>query len=278
MKKTKKLDFIELYSDSAFKYFFKHDKLKYWFIDIIKEKTGIDLSKYHLTNNEINTGSILKDCRMDITLTDSKNLVIIEMQNDYYKSAIKKAFYYMFFMTGSLLESGNNFKESGNITLIMFNNFKEPSGSKKEKLSHELQANEIYHKYDFLKSYQIYLPEYYNKSYNSLSKIDKRLYLFNCKDFKEMHDIIDNEEDLKILKRLEELCMDEKFIKNYDAEKVNKKLMNSIKEEGFEEGIEQGIEKRNFEIACNSLKQKLSIDTISSITGLSIQQINSIKL
>lgn len=238
----KKHNFIELNSDSVFKYFFTNNKYKYWFNDIIKEKTGIDLTNYHFTHNEINTGSKLKDYRMDLTLTDGTNLVIIEMQKIYSKSAIKKAFYYLFYMVGALLEKGNSFTSESNITLIMFNNFKEPSGSEKEKLSHELQANEIYHKYKFLKSYQIYLPQYNKKSYNILNKIDKRLCLFNCKSFDEMHEIVDNEEDLKIVKKLEELSMDEKFIKTYDVEKVNQKLMNSMKEEGIEEGIERGIE------------------------------------
>ena len=48
-------------------------------------------------------------------------------------------------------------------------------------------------------------------------------------------------------------------------------------EKGRKEGIEQGINKRNIEIAKNMLKQNLSIDMISSITGLSIEEINNLK-
>ena len=118
------------------------------------------------------------------------------------------------------------------------------------------------------------MKEYDKKSYNKLNLIDKRLCLFNCTSFEEMHELVDNEDDLKIVKKLEELSMDEKFIKSYDVEKVNQKLMNSMKQEG----IEQGIEQEKYQIARNSLNQNLSIDTISTITGLSINQINSIKL
>ena len=71
--------------------------------------------------------------------------------------------------------------------------------------------------------------------------------------------------------------MNRKFICEYDREKVNKKLMNSLKSEGIREGEIKGRLERNIEVARNSLKQNLSIDTISAITGLSINQINSLK-
>ena len=61
--------------------------------------------------------------------------------------------------------------------------------------------------------------------------------------------------------------------------------MNSLKSEGIREGEIKGEIRgeirgrmeRNIEVARNSLKQNLSIDTISAITGLSINQINSLR-
>ena len=67
--------------------------------------------------------------------------------------------------------------------------------------------------------------------------------------------------------------MDEKFIKSYDVEKVNQKLMNSMKQEG----IEQGIEQRNIEIAKNLLKQNIDINIISKSTGLSTEEIKNLQ-
>ena len=93
-----------------------------------------------------------------------------------------------------------------------------------------------------------------------------------------MRKIIDSKEVLEILKELERLGMNRKFVCEYDREKVNKKLMNSLKTEGRLEGISQGIEQEKVNIARNSLRQNLSVDTISAITGLSIREINSIKV
>ena len=164
----------------------------------------------------------------------------------------------------------------------MFNNFYNRTDKKQPIVTHVFKAVEIDHKYDFVKSFEIHLPIYYKLSYNSLNKIDKRLYLFKCKSYKEMHDIIDNKEDLKILEELERLGMNRRFVCEYDREKVNKKLMNSLKNEGIEQGIqqgiEQGVEKRNIEIARNMINDKVDFDSISKYTGLSINEIKNIKL
>jgi hypothetical protein len=229
--------FIKLVSDTTFKYLWKKENTRQWLVEIIKEKTGIDLSNYRITNNEFNTGDNLKDYRTDITLTDEINkIVIIEMQDRYSKSAMIKALLYLFRSTGILFEEGGDYNEESTTTLIMFNNFYNRQDKKNKLITHEFKAIEIEHKYDLVKSYEIYLPAYYNLKYKELSRIDKRLYLFRCKSYEEMHNIIDNEKDKKILEELERLGMNRRFVCEYDREKVNKKLMNSLKREGYIEG------------------------------------------
>ena len=49
------------------------------------------------------------------------------------------------------------------------------------------------------------------------------------------------------------------------------------KEKGREEGREEGRELRNIEIAKSMLSNNLSVDTISGVTGLSLEQINALK-
>ena len=66
--------------------------------------------------------------------------------------------------------------------------------------------------------------------------------------------------------------MNNKFVDEYDYEFVQKKLMNSIKDEGYEKGKMD----RNIEIAKKSLEQGLDINVISTITGLSIDEINNL--
>lgn len=52
-----------------------------------------------------------------------------------------------------------------------------------------------------------------------------------------------------------------------------KNSLDTAREEGFEEGIQQ----RNFEIAKEMLKKGLDNQTISEITGLSIEDIGSLR-
>ena len=72
--------------------------------------------------------------------------------------------------------------------------------------------------------------------------------------------------------------MNNKFVDEYDREFVQKKLMNSIKDEGERAGFIKGQEAKQLEIAKKSLEQGLDINVISTITGLSIDEIKEIKV
>lgn len=67
--------------DTVFKYLFKSQEYRSWFLEIIKLKTGIDLSEYKLIDNELNTGTIIKDYRLDLLLEKDDINVIIEINS-----------------------------------------------------------------------------------------------------------------------------------------------------------------------------------------------------
>ena len=60
-----------------------------------------------------------------------------------------------------------------------------------------------------------------------------------------------------------------------------KKTAEKAKEEGIAEGIfigeAKGIERRNIEVAINMIKQKLDNKLISSVTGLTLEEILKLK-
>ena len=47
--------------------------------------------------------------------------------------------------------------------------------------------------------------------------------------------------------------------------------------EGHKQGIEQGIKQNNIDVAKKMLEEKLPLETISKITGLSIKEITELK-
>ncbi len=71
--------------------------------------------------------------------------------------------------------------------------------------------------------------------------------------------------------------MNNKFVDEYDYEFVQKKLMNSIKDEGKRDGYLEGKLEGKLEIAKNLLSENIDISVISKLTGLSIEEINNLK-
>ena len=52
------LKFYSLVNDTTFKYLFKKDNVRSFFLNIIKYYTDLDLFEYNLIDNEINSGNI----------------------------------------------------------------------------------------------------------------------------------------------------------------------------------------------------------------------------
>ena len=65
-----------------------------------------------------------------------------------------------------------------------------------------------------------------------------------------------------------------------DKRKIQNSLISEAKENGYTSGINDGISKgenkKSIEIAKNMLKKNMSIEDISDITGLSIEEINKL--
>ena len=84
------------------------------------------------------------------------------------------------------------------------------------------------------------------------------------------------------MKEIERVNENPKFREYMSAEEDNKKIENSLKrewmEEGLKEGIKEGSYKRNIEIAKSLLKNKVDIEIIISSTGLSIEELEKLKM
>jgi len=85
----------------------------------------------------------------------------------------------------------------------------------------------------------------------------------------------------KALQTLETLSLDKETRELYklrkDAQDEGRRQLNSKFDEGLEEGFEQGREQVRFEVIKNSLLAGLTLETISSITGASLTEIQSVK-
>ena len=59
--------------------------------------------------------------------------------------------------------------------------------------------------------------------------------------------------------------------------RIEANTLKKATEKAKEEGIMEGVEKRNIEVAINMLKQKLDDKLISSVTGLTLEEILKLK-
>ena len=273
--------FVSLVSDTTFKYLWKNDKTNSWIREIVESKTGLDLSDYHLSDNEMNTGSIVKDYRTDITLSNNKDNIIIEMNNDYYESAEIKGRQYLFRKAGFSFDSSESY-EVRTTTLIMFNNYLKKGFEEQAIINSWFGAHEFGIKYEDIEMFEIFLSIFNKVCYHRSNKIDKRLRLFSCTSYEEMYSIVDKDDpNYFIIEELRRLGMNNKFVDEYDYEFVQRKLMNSIKDEGkrdgYLEGKLEGEKSKQLGIAKKMLDKGSEIDFISECTGLNINEIKSLK-
>ena len=265
--------FVSLVSDTTFKYLWKNERTNSWIKEIIEAKTNIDLTDYHLSDNEMNSGSKVKDYRTDITLSNKKDNIIIEMNNDYYESAEIKGRQYLFRKAGNSFNSGEKFTEVRTCTLVMFNNYLKKGFEEQAVIDSWFGAHELGIKYSDIEMFEIFLPIFNNMCYHRSNKIDKRLRLFSCQSYEEMYKIVSEDDpNYFIIKELERLGMNNKFVDEYDREFVQKKLMNSIKDEGYEAGKND----EKIEIAKNLLSENIEVNIISKTTGLSVEYIKKL--
>ncbi len=91
------------------------------------------------------------------------------------------------------------------------------------------------------------MPIFNKVCYHRSNEIDKRLRLFSCTSYDEMYSIVDKADpNYFIIEELRRLGMNNKFVDEYDYEFVQKKLMNSIKDEGERDGFLKGSIVKNF--------------------------------
>ena len=78
----------------------------------------------------------------------------------------------------------------------------------------------------------------------------------------------------------EKLWLDDKFGVVYDNEIMQKKMINTARNWGYDDGkadgLEEGAKAKEIEIAKNLLKDGISIEVISKNTGLSEEELEEL--
>ena len=138
----------------------------------------------------------------------------------------------------------------------------------------------------YVKNFIIYEinMDYYNKIWYSKNKeeIKKNQYMIMLDlDKKELKNMPKDKIVDKYITNVTIVNDDPEFQKYMSEEEDKKKIQNSLlseaKEEGMEQGYTSGINDGIKQTAKNMLNKNMSIEDISDITGLSIEEINELR-
>ena len=281
MKKEEKKEkkFISLLSDTTFKHFFKIEDYKEFFNTIIKPIINMDIKDFKLYDAELNSGNEKRDYRLDILLvSDLVDLVISIEMNQFPSEETKyKDRLYVYALLAKSLNSGEDIKKK-KVIQINFNNEKNPYIS---KASYSVMDVNTHKEIKDFKIHEVYLENYNGIRYNKDNKEEAYLSLFTANSYEELREIAgDDKEALKIVDELERLGLDEKFGIVYDNEVMQKKMINTARnwgyDDGYDDGKEEGARTKEIEIAQIMLKTKEPLEKIVKYTGLSEEEINNL--
>ena len=270
--------FISLMADTTAKALIKDDHYRWFYEDIIRFLTGIDLRRYTAIDNELNTGNKVKDYKADTIFLKRNTLINIEFNQFVYSHTIIKNIRYALRMAGNGLLEGEKYYHKF-ITQINLNNI--IKDSKAREWNEKDYKLEDYKSKAYLKDVRIItidLRKYKGIVYDGTNKYETYLSMLTARSYEEMEKIVgDLKEGKIIVEKLKELGLDDKFGMYYDAEIVHRKEVNSARSDGYNDGKHDGRREGSKEkaksIAKNLLNMGISKKDIMKATGLSKKQI-----
>ncbi len=280
-KKEKK--FISLLSDTTFKHFFKIEDYKEFFNTIIKPIINMDINDFKLYDAELNSGNEKRDYRLDILLVSDLVDIIISIEMNQFPSEETKYKdrLYVYGLLAKSLNSGEGIKKK-KVIQINFNKEKHPYVSKGSFYLMDKVTNREIKDFEI---HEVYLENYKGIRYNGDNKEEAYLSLFTANSYEELREIAgDDKEALKIVDELERLGIDDKFGVVYDNEAMQKRMINTARNWGYDDGydtgkadgLEEGAKAEKLSIAKKFLKDGIPIEVVSRNTGLSEEEIKKI--
>ena len=282
-------EFYTCRNDRAFKEVFLNpnnsDLLKALLEFILK----IKIDKLEIKKTELLSGNVnIKDKRVDaIVHTGNKKIEIeINSQNKDYLHTRSTAYICNIYQSNASV--GDTYNEDTDIIQV---NLTWGLGRNNDEMKIYKIMNERGELY--VKNFIIYEinMDYYDKIWYSKNEeeIKKNQYMIMLDlDKKELENMPKDKIVDKYITNVTIVNDDPEFQKYMSEEEDKKKIQNSLLSEAKEEGISQGYtsgindgiskgeNKKSIEIAKNMLKKNMSIEDISDITGLSIEEINKL--
>ena len=291
-----KLKKVNVMNDAIAKAFLRSKEARMIVASFLSEVTGIDKSV--LMNATYTGGEIPKRRNYEknkesdvMILIDELNRIIIEVNQFNTENLYRKNTEYAMASILEMTKRKSKRDGKGNIQypkviLVSLDNFNS-FHTKRPILTFLPRDEEGHIENDLYQSIHIILDNAVNNEYNKdiPEEVVKFAKLLKAKSIDELVEEFEGDEEyMEAVGKLEELVMDPDFAGAYDKGAKTEWLLEDMRLTGLHEGeaigiskgIEQGSQNKQIEIAKNMLNLNMDVNLISNVTGLSIEEIESL--
>ena len=269
--------------DRAFKEVFGKEENKDILKKLLEEILQVEIERIEYLNLERNVDNVkVKRKHLDLYLETNIGKIQVEVNTTNSKYVKPRNMSYLCDIYSHHTLVGQEYDQDTLIIQININ-----YGQQDEKYIREYRLRDESGK-EYIRNFIIYeinMEKYMKLWYNKNEKeLEKSKYIVMLNLEKEELEKLSKKDKvvIKYMKEIERVNENPKFREYMSAEEDNKKIENSLKrewmEEGLKEGIKEGSYKRNIEIAKSLLKNKVDIEIITSSTGLSIEELEKLKM
>ena len=262
-------DFLDATRDGEFKNYLRKDKDYVIVRALYKELFGIEPDNIEEKNNGFIAHSIIsKKEEVDYCLKVDKDVVIFECNR--VKSKVLE--------DRNISHLRRAMVDNSNVVQINCDNY---STSDSDEIStvYKLVGDHGENLYENLvKIVRLNLSKLreriYNKDIKTLSYLEKVLSVFVARHREILDRVVEGDEELMKIRKIPELVLEETDLDKYTKEELTR--MVELHNER-EEGINKGSYEKAFETARNMIEKGIDLDPISECTGLSLEEIGSLK-
>ena len=274
--------FYTLKSDIIFKNTFD---TKERLIRLLEETLNLKVSEIYKSNSELPVKNIKEKRKyLDLILDTNEGIINVELNHGYKEEIPNRNFLYFCKMISSSVRRSKSYLDIKkhiqlNITWNLQKYFNFDIKDRrfiKCHIADDKSHNKIHD--DIFEIVHINMDYFEDVWYHGDVKKENPFLMFLAAPTKE---------------KMDEICEGDIFMKNL-SDKVNdlnndpdildviienedEIINNSLYESGYNKGVKQGISQNKLEIAKNMLKEKINVDIICKITGLSKEVVENIK-
>ena len=242
----------------------------------ILEKEIIELEI--LNPNLIQDYFRLRGQRLDLLVKTKDEIINVELNTNYSEEVKIRNLHYIFKIASENTERGNKYKIGYSIVQVNLNFYNSKYTRSIYTLYDKINKIELT---DYIKIYNVGIDKYIKNYYNNGKKFTKgeeALIMLDMEkqeleELSEKSEIVNNFKEEVIKANNDEFVVD--WISREEEQK--EKGLNQGLSQGKELGISEGIEQNKIEVAKEMLELNMDLETISRVTKLAKEEIESLR-